>query len=105
MSNKLHEFIRKNMELAATDFKMIQPGDRILVGISGGDDSFVLLKMLSGRKIYIPEEIKIIVTHIDLGFSVENSVHLEKLKSYLENNKEVEQLKALQQGLPDATAN
>ena len=86
MSTKLHEFIRKNMELAATDFKMIQPGDRILVGISGGADSFVLLKFLSGRKIYIPQDISIIAVHIDLGFFGNDTSHIDRMKSYFESN-------------------
>jgi len=86
MSNKLHEFIRKNMEIAANDFRMIQPGDRILVGISGGVDSFVLLKLLSGRKIYLPQDISLIAVHIDLGFYGENPPYLEKLTSYFETN-------------------
>ena len=68
MAKNLHEFIRKNMEIAVTDFNMIQSGDRILVGISGGVDSFILLKVLSGRKIFIPKDFSIIVVHIDLGF-------------------------------------
>lgn len=86
MNKKLHEFIRKNMELAVNDFQMIQPGDRILVGISGGADSFVLLNILSGRKIFIPQNITIIVTHIDLGFYGEDTFHIDRMKSYFEAN-------------------
>jgi len=66
-NHKLHEFMRKNMELAINDYKMIQEGDRVLVGLSGGADSFVLLKLLSSRKIYVTNNISIIVIHLDLG--------------------------------------
>ncbi len=86
MSKKLHEFIRKNMELAANDFQMIQSGDRILVGISGGADSFVLLQMLSGRKIFTPQDISIIPVHIDLGFTGNDPPHINTLKTYFETN-------------------
>jgi len=86
MSKKLPEFIRKNFELAASDFDMIQSGDRIMVGISGGVDSFVLLKVLSGRKIYVPSDISILAVYIDLGFFGDNTTHLEQLEAYLKNN-------------------
>lgn len=86
MMKNLHEFIRKNMELAITDFNMIQPGDRILVAISGGADSFTLLKVLSGRKIFTPQDITLIPVHIDLGFYGTDTSHLERLQSYFEAN-------------------
>jgi len=86
MKKSIYEFIRKNMEMAASDFKMIQPGDRIMVGISGGVDSFVLLRMLSGRKIFIPQDISILAVHIDLGFYGENPSYYIKLKNYFESN-------------------
>ena len=73
------------MELAASDFKMIRPGDRIIVGISGGADSFVLLKLLSGRKIFIPQDIEIIATHIDLGFFGDDTTHIDRMIAYFES--------------------
>jgi tRNA 2-thiocytidine biosynthesis protein TtcA len=86
MAKNLHEFIRKNAELAANDFGMIQSGDRILVALSGGVDSFVLLKILLGKKIYLPSDISIIAAHIDLGFAREDKSHLQKMESYLQAN-------------------
>jgi tRNA 2-thiocytidine biosynthesis protein TtcA len=86
MKKNLHEFIRKNTELAVTDFQMIQPRDRIMVGISGGADSFVLLKMLSGRKIFTPKDISLIAVHIDLGFYGENPPYYDQLKAFFETN-------------------
>ena len=74
------------MELAATDFDMIQSGDCILVGLSGGVDSFVLLKILSGRKIFIPSDFSIIAVHIDLGFTGKDKSHLNKMEAYLKSN-------------------
>jgi len=86
-NTRLNEFIRKNMELAANDFGMIQPGDRIMVGISGGVDSFSLLKVLSGRKIFLPQDISLVAVHIDLGFYGKSTAHLDRLKAYLEANR------------------
>ncbi len=86
MNKTLHEFIRKNMELAITDFQMIQPGNRIMIGISGGADSFVLLKMLSGRRIFTPQDISIIAVHIDLGFYGDSPPYYDRLKTFFEAN-------------------
>jgi len=78
----LHEFLRKNMEIAINDYKMIQSGDRILVGISGGADSFTLLKLLSSRKIYVTNDIDIVAVYLDLGFQPESKSHLQRLEQY-----------------------
>ena len=86
MKKSLNEFIRKHMELAITDFKMIQSRDRIMVGISGGADSFVLLKMLAGRKIFTPKDISLIAVYIDLGFYGDNPPYYDQLKNYFETN-------------------
>lgn len=86
MKKNLHEFIRKNLELAVTDFQMIQPGDRILVAISGGADSFTLLKILSGKRIFTPQDISLVAVHIDLGFYGDDMSHLDRLQSYFEAN-------------------
>ncbi len=86
MAKNLHEFLRKNMELAVNDFRMIHAGDRLMVGLSGGVDSFVLLKLLTGRKIFIPSDFSIKIVHIDLGFQG-TSQHLKKLADFLSANK------------------
>ena len=82
----MHEFMRKNMELAINDYGMIQEGDHILIGVSGGADSFVLLKLLSSRKIYVTNDISILAVHLDLGFNPDNHIEIEQLKCYFESN-------------------
>ena len=47
---------------------MIEPGDRILVGVSGGTDSMVLLDLLRTPKYLIPGDYTVTAAHIDLGF-------------------------------------
>lgn len=84
---ELHEFLRKNMELAINDYQMIQPGDRILVGLSGGADSFSLLQLLQSKKIYVSNDLYLLPVHIDLGFSPATTPHLECLGEYLKNLK------------------
>ena len=86
MAKNPNEFIRKNLELAVADFNMIQPGDRILVALSGGVDSYALLKLLSGRKVFITSDFSIIAAHVDLGFTGNDKSHLEKMEAYLKTN-------------------
>ena len=78
----IQEFLRKNMELAASDYKMIDAGDRILVGISGGADSLALLKLLTLKKIFVPDDIEILAIHLDLGFTDDNREHIQGLEEY-----------------------
>ena len=54
---------------AVDDYHMIQSGDRIAVGISGGKDSLTLLCALNGLKRFFPADFELIPICVDLGFS------------------------------------
>lgn len=53
---------------AVDDYHMIQEGDKIAVGISGGKDSLTLLHALNGLKRFYPNHFDIIAITVDLGF-------------------------------------
>ncbi len=53
---------------AIQDFDLISKNDRILVGISGGKDSWVLLHVLSQLKKRAPVHFDFIAVNIDQGF-------------------------------------
>ena len=53
---------------AVDDYDMIQEGDRIAVGISGGKDSLTLLYALHGLKRFYPKSFDIHAVTVDLGF-------------------------------------
>ncbi len=48
--------------------KMIEDGDHVLVAVSGGKDSLVLLRILQERLKRIPISYRITVAHVDPGF-------------------------------------
>ena len=53
---------------AVDDYQMIQSGDKIAVGISGGKDSLTMLYALSGLKRFYPQSFDIHAISVDLGF-------------------------------------
>lgn len=54
---------------AIQDYNMIQEGDRIAIGISGGKDSLTMLYALNGLKRFYPKKFEIEAVTIDLGFA------------------------------------
>ena len=53
---------------AVDDYKMIQDGDRIAVGVSGGKDSVMLLKSLCDLKRFYPADFEIVAITLDMRF-------------------------------------
>ena len=53
---------------AVDDYHMIQEGDKIAVGISGGKDSLTMLYALHGLKRFYPAHFEIEAITVDLGF-------------------------------------
>ncbi|KAJ48760.1 tRNA(Ile)-lysidine synthase TilS/MesJ [Clostridium tetanomorphum] len=52
---------------AVNDFKLIESGDKIAVGLSGGKDSITLLHLMSKYRIFSPEKFELIAITIDPG--------------------------------------
>ena len=50
------------------DYNMIQDGDKIAVGISGGKDSMTLLRLMAALREYYPKKFELEAITIDLGF-------------------------------------
>ena len=53
---------------AIDDYQMIEEGDRIAIGISGGKDSLALLYSLAGLRKFYPNKFDIVGICVDLGY-------------------------------------
>ena len=69
---------------AVDDYQMIQEGDRIAVGISGGKDSLTLLYALCGLRRFYPRHFDLEAITVDLGFPDFDLTEIQKLCEYLE---------------------
>lgn len=55
------------------DYNMIEAGDKIAVGVSGGKDSLVLLVLLAGLKKYFNKPFELEAITIDMGLGMDYS--------------------------------
>lgn len=58
--------VLSHLRRAVEEYNLIEDGDRIAVGVSGGKDSLVLLKALANYAIFSPQKFTIIAITIDM---------------------------------------
>ncbi len=63
--NKLHKRLRRHVGEAIADFNMIEEGDRVMVCLSGGKDSYAMLDILLNMKAHAPINFDIIAVNLD----------------------------------------
>ncbi len=64
---------------AVDNYNMIEEGDRIAVGVSGGKDSLTLLIALAHLKLFYPKKFDLEAITIDMGFEGADFSEIQKL--------------------------
>ncbi|WP_232364043.1 tRNA lysidine(34) synthetase [Desulforapulum autotrophicum] len=64
----VYKKVNRSLGKAVHDYGMISPGDRIVVGVSGGMDSLTLLRMLVDLKKKAPLDFHLVPVYVDPGF-------------------------------------
>ena len=65
----LESRMAKKVTRAIVDFNLIEDGDRVMVGLSGGKDSWALIQILDVLKRHAPIDFSIVAVNVNSGYT------------------------------------
>lgn len=83
-TEKLFKIICRKTGTTMRDHTLVAEGDHVLVGLSGGKDSMILLEALAERKRALPFEFDLSAAHIEAS-GIGYEINRDKLKRFCEN--------------------
>tara|TARA_B110000263_G_scaffold181340_1_gene158900 strand:+ start:95 stop:925 length:831 start_codon:yes stop_codon:yes gene_type:complete len=64
----LEKRLARKATKAIVDFDMIEDGDRVMVGLSGGKDSWALMQLLDALRRRAPIDFSVVAVNVDSGY-------------------------------------
>src|SRR5258705_5710441 len=67
-TSELESRIAKKTTRAIVDYQMLEDGDRVMIGLSGGKDSWALLQILDVLRQRAPVKFSLVAVNVDSGY-------------------------------------
>lgn len=81
--DKLMRRINSRFSKGVVNYRLIEDGDRILVGLSGGKDSLALLELLAKRSRILKPRFSVVAVHVSMT-NIPYQADMDYLKQYAE---------------------
>ncbi len=75
-SSPLETRLAKKVTKAITEYRMIEDGDRVMVGLSGGKDSWALIQLLDVLRRRAPIRFSLVAVNVDSGYEGYQHAHV-----------------------------
>jgi tRNA 2-thiocytidine biosynthesis protein TtcA len=79
-------YLIKKVGKTIKKYGMLEKGDRVLVAVSGGKDSFTLLKILNDRRGFYPNMYEVLALHVASETACEGAADPAVLEGYLKEH-------------------